>query len=158
TGDKYASAADLPRDDKIAYFGTDIWLKITNTRPEWGGKLLLVTVHAWDAQRRAWSQTPIAMSDRGVADKPRLWQHSLTLAAPRDSQLAKAWSARQPALPPGRYLVRVFVDRTGKLEKDWQANLGPEDLVGQALVQSNWPSGYGQMTPLNGDTIRPARD
>jgi hypothetical protein len=152
--DKYATVADLPRDDKTAYFGSDVWLKITNTKPEWGEKLLMATVHAWDPQKKTWEEAPIAMTDRGVNGKLRLWQHSLTLAAPKGSARAKAWLAGPAALPAGRYLVKVFVDRTGKLEKDWQANLGPADLVGQAVLQSNWPAGYGQMTPLDAATLR----
>ena len=36
---------------------------------------------------------PIATSDRGVAGKGRLWQHTLTLLAAPGSDRAKAWTA-----------------------------------------------------------------
>ena len=40
-------------------------------------KLLQADVYAWDPAKKAWEPEPIATSDRGVADKARLWQHNL---------------------------------------------------------------------------------
>ena len=51
-----------------------------------------------------------------------------------------------PTLPPGMYLVKIYVDGAGRLEKDWQAQLGDRDFVGQVEVDSRWPAGYGNMT------------
>ena len=42
--------------------------------------------------------------------------------------------------------VRIYVDGTGRLEKDWQARLGERDFVGQLEIDSLWPAGYGSMT------------
>ena len=52
----------------------------------------------------------------------------------------------RPALPPGRYLVKISIDQTGKLAKDFRAELGPDELIGQVEVESDWPAGYGKMT------------
>jgi hypothetical protein len=49
-------------------------------------------------------------------------------------------------LPPGKYLVRIYIDQANKLEKEYPATLGAEELVGEAEVTSNWPDGYGSMT------------
>lgn len=148
-GDQYTRAADLPRpatDAKL--FGSEIWFKLTGTPSGWGDKLLQVNIHAWDAKAGKWEPQPIATSDRQVAAKLRLWQHTLTLAAPPGSELAKRWQREKPALPPGKYLVKVYVDLKGRAAKDWQAALGDEELVGQAEVTSRWPEGYGSMTVL----------
>ena len=74
----------------------------------------------------------------------KLWQHSLSLTALRDSTWAK--EIQMKGLSPGRYLVKLYIDQTGKLEKEFTAELGAENLVGQLEVESRWPAGYGRMT------------
>ena len=49
-------------------------------------------------------------------------------------------------LPEGRYLAKLYLDKSDKLSKDFRVELGNEDLVGQLLVESSWPPGYGKMT------------
>jgi hypothetical protein len=152
---KYTKADDLPKYDAgPARYGSDIWLKLANTPAGWGDKLLQVNVFAWDAAKKAWEPEPIATSDRGVADKARLWQHNLTLLAAKDSARAKAWEkSGKPALPPGKYLVKVYVDDTGRLAKDWQAVLGEGDYVGRAEFDARWAEGYGPMTVVDASRV-----
>jgi hypothetical protein len=153
-GDRYAKAADLPPQptDPLG-FATDIWIKLIDTPPAWGDRLLQVDVYAWDAQKRTWEAEPLATTDRPVAAKARLWQHSLTLLAARGSTRAETWQ-KQPSLPPGRYLVKVYVDTASRLGRDWTAKMGEGDYVGQAEVQARWPAGYGQMTVIGGDKVK----
>ena len=148
-GDKYDIAAKLPKSHTIEAFSTDIWLKLTNTAPGWDEKLVMVKVFAWNAITNTWETDPIATSDRRGWAKYKLWQHSLTVMAPKGSERAKAWKTGTPSLPKGRYLVKVYVDGSGKLAKDWTAELSETDFVGSAEVQSAWPSGYGKMTPVD---------
>ncbi len=148
-GDKYDIAAKLPKLHTIEAFSTDIWLKLTNTAPDWDMKLLMVKVFAWDATTKTWETDPIATSDRRGWAKYKLWQHSLTVMAPKDSDRAKAWKTGTPSLANGRYLVKVYVDGSDKLAKDWTAELSETDFVGSAEVQSAWPPGYGKMTPID---------
>ena len=67
------------------------------------------------------------------------------MIAPRGSALAEE-IRRTPKLPPGRYLLRIFVDRTGRLQKEYPAELGPDDIVGETVVESRWPAGFGRKT------------
>ena len=148
--DGYPDAKSLPTAETGPMrFGTDIWLKLTNTSPDWGEKLLQVSVYAWDAKKKAWEDKPIATSDRVVWGKGKLWQHNLTLLADKKSDRATAWAKGKPSLPRGRYLVKVHVDQDGKLGKDWKANLGTGDFAGEAEVVSAWPEGYGRMTGVD---------
>jgi hypothetical protein len=151
--DGYEKAADLPPKPAAARFGTDAWLKLTNTPPGWADKLVQVRVFAWDEARKGWEADPVATSDRKVWGAGKLWQHSLTLLAAPGSDRAKAWAAR-PALPAGKYLLRVYVDAGGRLAKDWAAELGPADLVGEAEVTSGWPAGYAKMTAVDAGAVR----
>ena len=66
------------------------------------------------------------------------------MAAPRGSKWAKEIESQK--LPPGRYLAKLYIDQTGKLEKDFTAKLGEDDFVGQVEIESQWRAGYGRMT------------
>ncbi len=147
--DQYTKAADLPKEGAAPeQFGSEIWLKLTDTPPAWGDRLLQVSVFAWDSTRKAWEPEPLAVSDRQVWGKGKLWQHNLTLQSPPGSTRAKAWRAGKPSLPEGRYLVRVYVDVQTRLERDWKSPLGKADFAGEAEVETRWPEGYGSMTSL----------
>ena len=144
---KYATATDLPaKDTGPKQFGTEAWLKLEKTPDAWGDKLLTVEVFAWDAKAAAWEKEPVATSDRVVFGKGKVWQHTVTLLAAAGSDRAKAWAKGKPALPPGKYLVKVYVDSGEKLKKDWTAKFGPDELVGQIEVQAKWAEGYNAMT------------
>src|SRR5258708_38728849 len=142
--DRYAKTEDLPKDDGPERFGTDAWLKLSNTPAEWGDRLVQVDLYAWDAAKNDWASAPIASSDRVVWGKGKLWQHNLTLRAARGSEQAKAWQSGKPALPKGKYLVKVWVDAKGRLADDWKAGLGVDDYAGKVEVESSWPEGYGK--------------
>jgi hypothetical protein len=153
--DKYAAAKDLPPADAgPERFGTDVWLKLTDTPPAWADKFLLARVFAWDDKKKAWEENPIAVTDRVVFGKGKLWQHNLTLLATKDSDRAKAWRSSKPTLPDGKYLLKVYVDADGKLAKDWKASLGADEFVGQVDFSAKWREGYGAMTGVDAAKVR----
>lgn len=138
----YSKSDELPEESPEVSRVTDIWLKIEGVPDRYDQMLLQVDLYR--QTESGWSEFRVATSDRPVFGKGNLWQHSLSLTAPRGSIEAAALKAEQ--LPPGRYLVKLFVDQTGKLVKDFTAELGTEDFVGQIEVESEWPAGYGRMT------------
>lgn len=152
---KYAKASDLPaKGTDSKQFGTEAWLKIDKTPDAWGDKLLQADVYAWDAKAGAWEKEPVATSDRVVWGKGKLWQHTLTLLAAPGSERAKRWAGGKPSLPPGKYLVKVYVDVTGKANADWTATLGEAEYVGQVEIQARWAEGYGAMTVADGSRVK----
>ena len=154
-GDKYRRGADLPREVvRPAPFSSEIWLQFVETPPAWGDRLLVVAIYRWESRTKAWEPGPIAVSDRQVWDKGRLWQNSLTLLAAEGSGRAGQWERGKPSLPPGRYLLKVFVDVEERLRRDWQADLGEEAFVGQTEIESNWPPGYGAMTVIDAGRLQ----
>jgi hypothetical protein len=154
-GDKYASAADLPKEAPAPVTaGSDHWVKISNTPPAWADKLLQVTVFAWDEVKRTWEPSPCAMSDRAVFGKGKLWQHNLVLIAAPDSPRAASFRGGKSSLPAGRYVVRVHVDLQGHLEKDWKATLGKADFMGEKEISGRWLEGYGQMTEIDAQSLK----
>ncbi len=111
-------------------------------------------MHAWDAAAKKWEAAPVATSDRVVWGKGKAWQHTLTLLAAPGSERAKAWSAGKAALPAGKYLVKVYVDRAGRAAADWRMTLGAAEYVGAVEVESRWPEGYGTMTTVDAARVR----
>ncbi len=154
--DEYAKSSDLPKSDprRLKEFTSELWFKLTNTAPAWGDKLLQVTIHRWDDRAKKWEDAPIAISDRQVAAKPRLWQHTITLLAADGSDRAKEWQRSPGQLSAGRYLVKVHVDRSDRTLSDWRAPLRSEDFVGQAEFQANWRTGYGAMTTVDAEKLK----
>ena len=164
--DRYATAAALPKTaGQPAGFGTNLWFKLTNTPPAWGDGLVRADVHAWDAVRQSWEPAPIATTDRQNNAKLRLWQHTLTLLATKESDRAGAWRAGKPTLPAGRYLVKVYVpaaadsrlgeSRGGPAAPDWRNPPRLADYAGQAEFTANWAEGYGKMTAVDASQLRP---
>ena len=152
--DQYASAAELPKPKPgPVLFQSEIWLKITNTPPEWADRLLQVTVFAWDTDKNTWEAEPIAISDRGVWGKGKLWQHSLVLMAAKDSERAKQWRGSLSSLPPGRYLIKAYVDTNERLKREWDSALGISEYAGEAVVETKWPSDYGRMTSIQTEQL-----
>jgi hypothetical protein len=153
---KYKTAADLPATKSSPLqFGSEAWLKLENTPPAWGDKLLQVDVYAWDEKAGSWETKPVATSDRMTWGKGKLWQHTVTLLAEPGSDRAKAWTGGKPALPPGRYLLKVYVDSQARLAREWTATLDASDYVGQVEVRSVWKDGYNQMTVADAAKVRP---
>lgn len=138
---QYKSADDLPQPADELSVVTDIWFKITDVPEKYDQMLLQADLYRQtDA---GWSKYRVATSDRPVFGKGRLWQHSLSLTAPRNSE----WATKiaDGKLPAGRYLVKLYVDQKNKLQQDFTAELADADFVGQFEIQSQWKAGYGNM-------------
>ncbi len=153
--DRYPTAASLPKiDTRTQRFGSQAWIKLQNAKPAWGAMLLQTDIYAWDAAAKKWEATPIASTDR-LANAKWGWQHTLTLLADRDSARAKSWSSGKPALPPGKYLVKVYVDQEGNAGKNWQQGRVASDYVGQMEIDARWSEGYGAMTLIDANRLKP---
>lgn len=142
---KYKTAKDLPKERAEASAVTDIWFKLEGVPAKYDQKLLQVDLHRWDEQTKAWSKDRWATGDRQVFGKGQLWQQHLSVTAPRDSSRAKEIVGK-PTLPAGKYLAKIYIDQAGKLQKDYQSELGSSEFVGQVEIDSRWPAGYGAMT------------
>ncbi len=139
---KYTAADELPAESDEVSLVTEIWFKLTDVPAKFDKMLLQADLYRWEGEK--WSASRVATADRLVFGKGKLWQHSLSLTAPRDSTLAGEMKSKR--LPGGKYLVKLYIDQTGKLQKDFRAELGEEELVGQIEFESQWPVGYGSMT------------
>ena len=143
---RYKSAKDLPPEDKEVSVISEAWFKIADVPAKFDKMLLQVDLHRWENGH--WSEDRWATADRQVFGPGNLWQQTLSLTARRGSQLAAGIRSR-PSLPAGRYLAKIYIDETGRLQKDFRAELGADEFVGQVEVESNWPEGYETMTAVS---------
>lgn len=144
---KYKSVDELPRESTEVSVATSmsdgIWLKLEGVPAHYDKKLLQVDLYRREGQ--GWSETRWATADRAVAGSQQLWQQTLSLTAARGSERADELR-RSTKLPPGEYLVKIYVDADSKLAKDSLTGLGQDEFVGEVVVNSRWPTGYGRMT------------
>jgi hypothetical protein len=145
--EQYKVASDLPSASEEVSVATSmkngIWFKLTNVPEEFDGMLLQVDLFGQEEQK--WSSPRWATADRAVAGKARLWQQTLSLTAPRNSKRSEV-IRREPRLRAGKYLVKIYIDRKSSLNKDSSTGLTDDEYVGEVIVDSAWPTGYGRMT------------
>ncbi|MFT5325154.1 MAG: hypothetical protein ACI8P0_003021, partial [Planctomycetaceae bacterium] len=155
---KYKTVVEIPDESDELSVVTDIWFKITEVPAKYDKMLLQADLYRSTGE--GWSKHRVASSDRLVFGKGKLWQHSLSLTAQRGSEWADEMNSKR--LSAGRYLVKLYIDQTGKLQKDFRAELGDEEFVGQVEVErttqrwfstSTWSGGF---TPRNPATARSA--
>ena len=142
---KYTSADQLPVPSAEVSASSEIWLKVEGVPARYDKMLLQADVYRREVG--GWSKDRWASSDRPVFGKGGLWQHTLSLTAPRGSERAGE-IRRRPTLPPGRYLVRLSIDQEGELGRDFRKEMGEGEFVGEVEVESRWPEGYGSMTVI----------
>lgn len=145
---QYAQADELLALPDDVTRTTDIWFRIEKLPPAFVGKLLAVEL--FPEAVGGWAETPLAVGDRYIYPPSDSWQQHLSLVAPRGSARAQALAVEKPEiaklLPKGRYLVKVSVDQSGRLGREFPTRPGPDEFVGQFEIDSAWPAGYGQMT------------
>lgn len=139
---RYTTAEALPSESEEVSLVTEIWFKLTDVPAKYDKMLLQADLYRWTDN--GWSDHRVASSDRLVFGGGNLWQHSLSLTAPRESKWADEMKSRR--LPAGKYLVKLYIDQKGKLKENFQAELSDDEFVGQVEVESQWPVGYGSMT------------
>ena len=110
-GDQYASPGDLPLDN---WHPTKQVLRLSDAPESWptltGVQLF---VHAWNGDKAAWEPEPIAFTQGPVTPR-HMVNGTLFLIALRKATRAKL-DLRRPSLPPGKYLVKAYVDSQHRL-------------------------------------------
>jgi hypothetical protein len=136
---KYQTAADLPQPSEQVVVATGQHLRLTDLPPEFGGKLMRVDLYRWTDS--GWSAKPVAMLDGPSNPKNLVFQSVVFAILPRSSDIAKEVERRR-LLPEGRFLARVYVDRSERAAKNRDYELGSDDLAGEIAFEGPWQAGY----------------
>lgn len=66
----------------------------------------------------------------------------------------KAVPSENTKLPPGKYLIQVYIDRKGRLTDDPTVFLGEAEFAGQVEIQAKWGEGFPQAEQLSGKLMK----
>jgi hypothetical protein len=71
-----------------------------------------------------------------------------------DGKEPTAVRSGSPKLPPGRYLIKVYIDRKNRLTDDPTVFLGEAEYAGQAEIQAKWGEGFPQAEAISGKLMK----
>lgn len=135
---KYEQAEQLPKPAAEVSVLTGQHLRIVDLPERLGRKLLRVDIFRKTAN--GWSKDRWATAENPIVGRRKMWQSMVVAVAPRESTRAKTLKPEQP-LPPGQYLVKIYVDRHDKLKKNRDAELGAADFYGAVQIRGAWKVG-----------------
>ncbi len=148
-GDKYASADDLPADN---WYPTRQVLRLSDTPEKWAETTgVQLFIHAWNQDKSAWEPEPIAFT-QGTVTPRRMVNGSLFLLAAKDQP--PVWDASGASLPPGKYLIKAYVDAQRRLADDPTMLLGPDEFYGQTEIQARWREGFPQAEVVSATRLK----
>jgi hypothetical protein len=153
-GDRYTSVADLPVDNWHPTRHAVILRDVPEAWPD--GARVQFFVHARTAKDGAWESKPVAFT-QALLNPRRNAAGMLFLfgpVRPADGQEAEPMQAEDAGLTPGRYLIKVYFDRGGRLKDDPSAFLGQADYAGQVEILANWGEGYPQAEAISGELMK----
>lgn len=146
--DEYSSASDLPLDN---WYPTNQFLKLTDAPENWptltGVQLF---VHAWNDAKGAWEQEPIAFTQGPVT--PRHFAFGTLFLIAAKGQATKLDSHKE-SLPPGKYLVKAYVDLQHRLSAEPTVLLGQNEFYGQAVIEAQWPETFQQAQTISANSL-----
>lgn len=139
--EQYTSDEQLPLDN---WHPTKVVLRL-NEMPE---NLPVLTpvqlfVHAPGRTPFTWQVRPIAFT-QGVITPRRFVNGTLFRLS-----LPEASGKKPPKMVPGTYLIKVYVDQTGRLKKDPTAMLTDDDFFGEAKLDARWREGFPRAEVLS---------
>lgn len=136
---KYKDEKQLPTPAKEITVKTPQHLRIIDLPVRYGGNLLRADIYRW--LDSGWSKTRWATAENPVAGKRQMWQSVVFAVAPRGSERAKSLKTDQP-LPPGRYLIKIYIDRENKVKKNRDYVLGEQEFFGEVEADGTWKPGF----------------
>lgn len=142
----YQTADQLPRPSPEVAVPSQIVLRIKDLPARFHMMPLHVDVFRWIEADQNWSTDRWASAEWLVFGKVGFWQSVLHLTAPRGSSRAKELAEKR--LPPGRYLVKVYLDQQSKQKEITQPAWGKDTYIGQVEVVSDWNPGPEKMTVI----------
>lgn len=150
-GGKYLDVASLPADN---WAPTTQFLMISEAPKAWTpDRPVQMLIHAWDAKAENWSEAPVAFTQNKTTPRGRIVAPLVLLRGDGSEKFFSLEDPKQPKLKPGKYLIKTYVDRQGKLKVDPAAMLGPKEYFGQIVVDAAWRVGFPKREQINGSGI-----
>lgn len=136
----YRTAEQLPPTPAELILLTGQHLRITGFPADWKELPWQVDLYAWDHAARTWSVHRVG-TVFGRINPQGTGQHMVSVVFPSEAPPPDQ-VRRDPHLPHGPWLARLYVDRERKTDQDSAYRLGEAEFVGQAEIRGDWPPGY----------------
>ena len=151
TSGKYTSVKELPADN---WYPTQRILRMKDLPDDWKVGTT-VQMHVYSKANGKGSQ-PVAFA-QGTITPRKIANGALILLAPVDSEARKKWKQTRNRIPPGEYLVKVYVDSKQKLSKAPTAFLGKDEYAGElAIEKAKWRFGFKNAEWISGKNLEQA--
>jgi hypothetical protein len=153
-GNKYTSAADLPADNWIPSRYAVILRDVPQAWPDRARTQFFV--HAWNEKDGTWEPKPAAFTQSQLNPRRNAAGLLFLFGAERPAGVVDARSTpiANGTLTPGKYLIKVYVDRKGRLTDDPTAFLGEADFAGQVEIQAKWGEGFPKAEAISGTRMK----
>lgn len=139
--ENYKAAKDLPPKPQEIVLLSEQQLRITEIPAAFAGMALQVNIHRLDPKTRQPSKERWATGFSQVNKQQSIWQNPIQVTAPAGSPREKEIRQRRQ-LPPGSYMIRILVDRSGKTAKEFTYELTEKEFVAAVDIQGEWKPGY----------------
>ncbi len=150
-GGKYRSVKDLPADNWQPSRHAVI---LRDTPQAWPDRARVqFFVHAWNAKDAKWQAAPVAFT-QSVLNPRRNAAGLLFLFGEPRAIGDKATKTENANLKPGKYLIKVYFDRTGRLKDDPTVFLGQSEFAGQVEIQAKWGEGFPKAEAITGKQMK----
>jgi hypothetical protein len=148
---EYTAIADLPADN---WHPSKHMIMLNHAPKDWPNMTpVQLFVHRWDAKKNAWAKTPIAFTQGKVTPKKAVFG-ALSLLRDEASENAADWTADDPTLQPGNYLIKVYLDSDNTLQENPIAFLDDKHFRGQIEIQAHWGKTFPKRELVNGENLR----
>jgi len=157
TRGEYTSVADLPADN---WQPTKLVIMMRKVPPQWPDNARVqFFVHRHDQQSGRWNPDPVAFTQAPVGPAGNAAGALFLLDTGLNAGAATVEPvAQRVTLEPGKYLIKVFVDRQHRLADDPTLMLGEEDFAGQVVVDAEWQEGFPKALRLFGEMLEDVPD
>lgn len=145
---RYRTERDLPASLKTGLAFTGCILGLNETPETWVDKNVRTDIFAWDRSANEWAKTPVATGERQVSSSRDTNLLIFVLVPAGSAQEQAAW--REAHLNPGRYLLKYYVDVSGKSASGYKTPTNsPAFYQGQQEIAAEWKPGWGAPTRVS---------
>src|SRR5262249_35278907 len=131
--------SSLPEPSEQVLIATGQHLRITGLPKELGDTFMRVTLHR--PRKDGWSEEPAGTADSSVNPENGMWQNLVFAVVPRKTA-RESDVLRERLLSEGRYLARLYLDRSGSSEQNRVYHPLPADLYREVEITGEWKPGW----------------
>ncbi len=151
---EYRSVDELPQDNWIS---TEYVIRVTAMPEKWQpGTTVQLMLHRWNEEKAAFSKEPVAFTQSVMT--PRHIVNGTLFVFRSHQEKGGAKTDDWATTFRGKFLVKVYIDRKGKLDRDPSLMLGDEEFAGKLEMNvRRWRPGFKNARRVSGESLADQR-